>query len=100
MPQDLCPFLYLFNGSSTSTIHPAAHLSTTKVDNLGSYDGFYEDDKITKKPGDPNKREFTYFVLGTGRFIYASTARLIALKVSGWIHYQVCKLMKRLCSPL
>ena len=60
---------------------PSAAQLSTKVDHLGSYDGFYEDDKIAKKPGDPNKREFTYFVLGTGRFIYASAARLIALKV-------------------
>lgn len=49
---------------------------------MGSYDNLYEKDKIKKKPGDPNKRDFTYFVLGGARFIYASAARLVALKVS------------------
>ena len=54
--------------------------STPKVDDLADPTGYYEHDKIAKKAGDPNKREFTYFVLGGARFIYASTARLIALK--------------------
>lgn len=31
--------------------------------------------------GDPGKREFTYFMLGASRFLYASSARLILLKV-------------------
>jgi hypothetical protein len=48
---------------------------------MGSTDNVYEKDKISKKPGDPNKRDFTYFVLGGARFIYASAARLVALKV-------------------
>lgn len=51
------------------------------VDNMGSCDPSYTKDKIEKKAGDPNKRAFTYFVLGGARFIYASAARLIALKV-------------------
>lgn len=32
------------------------------------------------KPGDPSKRAFTYFVLTSGRFIYASALRLLVLK--------------------
>jgi hypothetical protein len=48
---------------------------------MGSVDNLYEKDKLHKKPGDPNKRDFTYFVLGGARFIYASAARLVALKV-------------------
>lgn len=55
--------------------------SSSAADNMGSYDHLYEKDKISKKPGDPNKRDFTYFVLGGARFVYASAARLIALKV-------------------
>ena len=59
--------------------------STPKVDTLEDPTGYYEHDKIAKKAGDPNKREFTYFVLGGARFIYASTARLIALKfLASW----------------
>lgn len=68
-------------------IDPGARIAplstaTGAGDKMGSYDNLYEKDKIKKKPGDPNKRDFTYFVLGGARFIYASAARLVALKVS------------------
>merc|ERR1712164_73505 len=33
-----------------------------------------------EKLGDPSKRAFTYLVLGGARFVYASAARLIAVK--------------------
>ena len=49
---------------------------------LGSTDGGFEKDRIIKLPGDSNQREFTYFMLGGARFIYASTARLALIKVS------------------
>ncbi len=52
--------------------YPAGH--------LGSVDGGFEKDRIHKGPGDPSKRDFTYFVLGGARFIYASTARLALIK--------------------
>lgn len=42
-------------------------------------DGYFDKDRAQK--GDPGKREFAYFVLGAGRFIYASAARLLLLKV-------------------
>lgn len=42
-------------------------------------DGYFEKDRLPK--GDPGKREFTYFMLGMGRFVYASSFRLILLKV-------------------
>ena len=42
-------------------------------------DGYFEKDRVPR--GDPGKREFTYFMLGSARFLYASTARLILLKV-------------------
>lgn len=69
-----------------SQTHPGARIAPLSTasgagDKLGSYDNLYEKDKIQKKPGDPNKRDFTYFVLGGARFIYASAARLVALKV-------------------
>jgi ubiquinol-cytochrome c reductase iron-sulfur subunit len=44
-------------------------------------DGSFEHDRIERSAGDPNKREFTYFVLGGARFIYASAARLGLMKV-------------------
>merc|ERR1719460_101041 len=37
-------------------------------------------DKPLTKVGDPSKRAFTYVVLGGARFIYASAARLVAIK--------------------
>jgi len=51
------------------------------VDHLGSYDGKYDDFRLKKKAGDPNKRAFTYFVLGGARFLYATSVRLLAMKV-------------------
>ena len=47
----------------------------------GSQDGGFEKDRIVKAPGDPSRKEFTYFMLGGGRFIYASVARLALIKV-------------------
>lgn len=65
---------------------PLSTATSAGGDKLGSVDNLYAKDKIQKKPGDPNKRDFTYFVLGGARFIYASAARLVALKV-GWALY-------------
>ncbi|CAN0038592.1 unnamed protein product, partial [Phaeothamnion confervicola] len=48
---------------------------------FSSQDHYFEKDRIHKGKGDPNKRTFVYFMLGAGRFIYASTARLTFLKV-------------------
>lgn len=47
-------------------------------------DGYFEKDRVAK--GDPGKREFTYFMLGASRFLYASSARLILLKVRSIMH--------------
>jgi hypothetical protein len=53
----------------------------TKVVGNGSADGGFEKDRIHKKAGDPTRREFTYFMLGGGRFMYATIARLVLIKV-------------------
>jgi ubiquinol-cytochrome c reductase iron-sulfur subunit len=53
--------------------------STANVE-LGSTDHSFEKDRIQKQPGEPNNRDFTYFMLGGGRFIYASAARLALIK--------------------
>ena len=45
---------------------------------LASYDHSY--DYPLTPLGDPSKRAFTYAVLGGARFVYASAARLIAVK--------------------
>jgi hypothetical protein len=49
---------------------------------LGSSDGGFEKDRIEKKAGDSNNRDYTYFFLGGARFIYASSVRLALIKVS------------------
>mmetsp|Transcript_24940 Transcript_24940/g.41568 ORF Transcript_24940/g.41568 Transcript_24940/m.41568 type:complete len:215 (-) Transcript_24940:165-809(-) len=48
---------------------------------LGSTDGGFEKDRIPKVAGGENQREFTYFMLGGARFVYASAARLALLKL-------------------
>ena len=47
---------------------------------LGSTDGLFEKDRIVKSAGQENSREFTYFMLGGARFVYASAARLALIK--------------------
>lgn len=54
---------------------------TTGVENYGSVDKAFEKDRIVKAAGDPNRREFTYFILGGARLIYASAARLALINV-------------------
>ena len=49
------------------------------LDDLGSHDGSFEHDRV---PPGSNHKEFTYLILSGGRFIYASTARLILLQVT------------------
>lgn len=46
----------------------------------GSFDGAFEKDKVPKIAGEANSREFTYFLLGGARFVYASAARLALIK--------------------
>ncbi len=45
------------------------------------YDNSFETARIQKKAGDPTRREFTYFMLGGARFIYATFARAVLIKV-------------------
>lgn len=47
---------------------------------LGSPDHGFEKDRVVKTAGESNTKEFTYFLLGGARFIYASTARLALIK--------------------
>jgi ubiquinol-cytochrome c reductase iron-sulfur subunit len=51
---------------------------STNADHMGTYDDNNEFDRIGH--GDHSKREFTYLMLGTGRFLYATTARLALLR--------------------
>ena len=69
-----------FKFSSLSTFSTRT-FSTQPKDHLGSYDNLYEESKIDYSEGDPSKKEFTYFMLGGARFIYASLARAALIKV-------------------
>ena len=53
--------------------------STPALHELGSVDHGYEDDRIDKV-AEPERRAFTYLMLSTVRFAYASTARLLVIK--------------------
>ncbi len=67
---------------STRSTADAASLSDSVVNppsTLGSRDGYFEKSLLPR--GDAHRREFTYFVLGAGRFLYASAARLILIRV-------------------
>eukprot|EP01038_Epipyxis_sp_PR26KG_P012613 gene12613-16912_t len=55
-------------------------LATSPSLGLGSADGGFEKDRIKKNPGDKNQRDYTYFMLGGARFVYASTVRLMLIK--------------------
>lgn len=48
---------------------------------MGTYDHYQQDEIDRIKTGDPNKRNFAYFMLGGSRFIYASAGRLAVLKL-------------------
>lgn len=66
------------------------------VSDNGSTDGSFEGDRIPKAAGDPSRREFTYFMLGGARFIYASAVRLALIKVSSYFTYALWCFVARL----
>lgn len=67
-------------GLASSSIRQMSALPTKISTDYGSTDGSFEKDRINKADGGENTRDFTYFMLGGGRFIYASTARLALIK--------------------
>ncbi len=71
---------------STRSVTGASSPSDGVVDPpsaLGSRDGYFEKSLLPR--GDAYRREFTYFVLGAGRFLYASAARLILIRVGVYV---------------
>ncbi|CAM9966100.1 unnamed protein product [Ectocarpus sp. 6 AP-2014] len=70
--------------TTSSEVAPASYIGRAgEIDDLTNQDGYFEKDRVAK--GDPGKREFTYFMLGASRFLYASSARLILLKfLASW----------------
>ena len=56
-------------------------VASNGLSSFASTDGGFEKDRIVKGVGEGNQRDFTYFMLGGGRFVYASAARLALIKV-------------------
>lgn len=79
------PFQYSENSISISVAARAASSSVpalppnSPVHDLGSVDTAYWDDRIDKV-AEPERRAFTYLMLSTVRFAYASTARVLVVK--------------------
>ena len=71
------------SSSLLSPLSPRRPLSTASpssdLDSLGSVDHSFETDRVDRL-ADPEKRAFTYFLLGGARFAYASAARVILIK--------------------
>jgi len=67
---------------STANFVNTVKLSTGR---LGSPDDLFDAERIRKNPGDPTRREFTYFMLGGARLIYASAVRVALVKVSSYL---------------
>ena len=73
----------------------ASTRSFAVTEGMGSADGAFDKDRIPKKAGDPTRREFTYFMLGGARFIYASSARLALIKVMNIAFAALFEMSKR-----
>jgi hypothetical protein len=72
-----------FEGFQTRLASSQAPLPATKENlHYGSVDGYFEKVKIQKDFGEPNNRDFAYFVVGGARMAYASVARLMLIRVS------------------
>lgn len=64
---------------SSSTLPPPTSAAVTA--NYDSPDHGFEEYRIKRTgAGDPTRREFTYFMLGGGRLVYASVARLAVIR--------------------
>mmetsp|Transcript_36208 Transcript_36208/g.94172 ORF Transcript_36208/g.94172 Transcript_36208/m.94172 type:complete len:249 (-) Transcript_36208:1568-2314(-) len=64
---------------SSAVAKKAETHNTTDIVGTAGYEGDSPVEVVS--PGDPNKRAFTYFVLGSARFVWASMGRLAVLKL-------------------
>jgi len=65
--------------SSSTNISTSTNIPT----NTGSVDGAFEKYRIEKQPGDEGRRDFVYFMLGGGRFVYVTAVRVLLMKFIG-----------------
>jgi ubiquinol-cytochrome c reductase iron-sulfur subunit len=66
-------------GTQTFSTSTATTSKLPALHELGSVDHGYEEDRIDKV-AEPERRAFTYLMLSSVRFVYASTARLLVVK--------------------
>jgi ubiquinol-cytochrome c reductase iron-sulfur subunit len=78
-------FSYVFSSFPSEAVRYASSSASSSVApsmDYGSVDHLFDKDRIQKTAENPgNRRDFTYFMLGNGRMIYATTARLALIKV-------------------
>ncbi|KAK4402568.1 Cytochrome b-c1 complex subunit Rieske-3, mitochondrial [Sesamum angolense] len=67
-------------GGQETGVIPDVPATVAAIKNPSSKIVYDEHNHERYPPGDPSKRAFAYFVLTGGRFVYASLARLLALK--------------------
>mmetsp|Transcript_6570 Transcript_6570/g.14660 ORF Transcript_6570/g.14660 Transcript_6570/m.14660 type:complete len:257 (+) Transcript_6570:96-866(+) len=70
------------NDGAVNKVTPDGLLPEEKLDELGSVDHGYETDRIDKV-AEPERRAFAYLMLSSIRFVYASSARAIVVKLLG-----------------
>mmetsp|Transcript_19518 Transcript_19518/g.45413 ORF Transcript_19518/g.45413 Transcript_19518/m.45413 type:complete len:225 (-) Transcript_19518:156-830(-) len=68
-----------FGFSQPSQTAFRAFATTPQIHELGSVDNAYTDDRVDKV-AEPERRAFTYLMLSTARFAYASTVRVMVVK--------------------
>lgn len=74
-----CPFLTLFLYFPSAAAFRSFSTKPQTLDELGSVDHGYTDDRVDVV-AEPERRAFTYLLLSTVRFAYASTARVLVVK--------------------
>jgi len=75
----LFPYYYLATWKALQKPALFTNFSTQSLNQLGSVDHGYSDDRIDKV-AEPERRAFTYLLLSGARFAYASTARVLVVK--------------------
>jgi hypothetical protein len=78
--KNMCSVIDRFYCFYVRVAQPVRFASTANV-GFGSPDNLFEKERLVKTPGDDSSRDTTYFLLGGGRIIYASAARLALIKV-------------------
>lgn len=78
------PLAFSARSFSSAPVSSSTNISSAAGPaNTGSVDGGFEKYRIEKQPGDEGRRDFVYFMLGGGRFVYVTAARLLLMKFVG-----------------